>query len=140
MPVENLARSDTVTAAPDDSIQELAATMQAEAVGCVVITDDGAPVGIVTDRDLVMRTLTSGTDPNGVVAEDVMTEDLCTIDDGAGFYRATELLSEHGVRRLPVTDADGDLTGIITIDDLNELLADEQQELAGVIRKQRPPY
>ena len=140
MPVENLARSDIVTAAPDDSIQDLATTMDDEAVGCIVITDGDAPVGIVTDRDLVMRTLATGTDPAGVVAEDVMTEDPCTIDDGAGFYQATELLSEHGVRRLPVTDGDGDLTGIITVDDLNELLADEHQELAGVIRKQRPPY
>jgi len=140
MPVQNLARSDIVTAAPDESIQELAATMQDEGVGCVVITDDDAPVGIVTDRDLVMEILASGTDPGTVVAEDVMSKDLCTIEDRAGFYHATELMSEHGVRRLPVTDSDGTLTGIITIDDLNELLADEQQELAGVIRQQRPPY
>ena len=140
MPVQNLARSDIVTAAPDESIQELATTMRDEDVGCVVITDGDAPVGIVTDRDLVMRLLASETDPDEVVAEDVMSEDPRTIDDNAGFYHATELMSEHGVRRLPVTDADGTLTGIITIDDLNELLADEQQQLAGVIRQQRPPY
>ena len=140
MPVRNLARSDIVTATPDESIQGLATTMQADGVGCVVITDDDTAVGIVTDRDLVVRLLASGTDPNEVVAEDVMTETLCTIDDTAGFYHATELMSEHGVRRLPVTDGNGSLTGIITIDDLNELLADEHQQLAGVIRQQRPPY
>ena len=49
-------------------------------------------------------------------------------------------MSERGVRRLPVVDSDGTLTGIITADELNELLADEHRELAGVVRAQRPPY
>ncbi|QLG48132.1 CBS domain-containing protein [Natrinema halophilum] len=140
MPVENLARSNVVTAATDVSIDDLASIMIDEAVGSVVITDDGKPTGIVTDRDLVANVLAEKTDPDAVVAEDVMSEDPCTIEHGAGFYQATELMSEHGIRRLPVTDSDGELSGILTIDDLNELLADEHQELAGVIRKQRPPY
>ncbi|WP_254524131.1 CBS domain-containing protein [Natrinema caseinilyticum] len=140
MPVENLARSDVISATTDEPIHELASTMDDESVGSVVITDDGMPVGIVTDRDLMKHVLAERTDPDDVVAGDVMTEDLCTIEHDAGFYQATELMSEHGVRRLPVTGSDGELAGIITIDDLNELLADEHQELAGIIRKQRPPY
>ncbi|WP_265109915.1 CBS domain-containing protein [Halosolutus halophilus] len=140
MPIENLARSDVVTAATDESIRELASTMQAEDVGSVVITDGETPVGIVTDRDLAMQVLADGADPEGVVAEDVMSDDLQTIDEDAGFYQATESMSEHGIRRLPVTGSNDELTGIITVDDLNELLADEHQELAGVVRAQRPPY
>ncbi|ELY48539.1 CBS domain-containing protein [Natronolimnohabitans innermongolicus] len=140
MPVDNLARSDVVTAATDTSVQELATTMQAESVGSVVISDDGEPVGIVTDRDLTLEVIASGADPNDLTAEDVMSTDLCTIDRGAGFYKATELMSEHGVRRLPVVDSGGELAGIITVDDLNELLADEHQQLAAVVRAQRPPY
>ncbi|WP_254530822.1 CBS domain-containing protein [Natrinema gelatinilyticum] len=140
MPVENLARSDVISATTDESIYELASTMDDESVGSVVITDDGMPVGIVTDRDLMRHVLAEQTDPDDVVAGDVMSEDLCTIEHDAGFYQATEMMSEHGVRRLPVTGSDGELAGIITIDDLNELLADEHQELAEIIRKQRPPY
>jgi len=49
-------------------------------------------------------------------------------------------MAEHGVRRLPVCDEDDALVGIITVDDLNELLADEHEGLADVIRAQRPPY
>ena len=123
----------------DPSITDLAATMHDEAVGSIVITDDG-PVGIVTDCDLTMQVLAERADPDELVAEDVMSDGLETIEHDAGFYEATELMSEHGVRRLPVTDGDGSLQGIITADDLNELLAEEQQGLAAVIRAQRPPY
>ncbi|TMT86548.1 CBS domain-containing protein [Haloterrigena sp. H1] len=139
MPIDNLARSDVVTASTDDSVHELAGMMHDEDVGSIVITDDG-PVGIVTDRDLTMQVLAEQADPDELVAEDVMSDGLQTIEHDAGFYEATELMSEHSIRRLPVTDADGSLEGIITADDLNELLAEEQQGLAEVIRAQRPPY
>ncbi|WP_306061831.1 CBS domain-containing protein [Natronococcus wangiae] len=127
MPIENLARSDIITATTDESIHELAATMQDEDVGSVVIVNGDAPVGIVTDRDLTMQVLAERTDPDEIVAEDVMSNDLQTIEHDAGFYEATELMSERGIRRLPVTGADSELNGIITVDDLNELLADEHQ-------------
>jgi len=139
MPIDNLARSDVVTASIDESVHELAAMMHDEAVGSIVITDDG-PVGIVTDRDLTMQVLGEQADPDELMAEDVMSDGLQTIEHDAGFYEATELMSEHGIRRLPVTDADGALQGIITADDLNELLAEEHQALANVIQAQRPPY
>lgn len=139
MPIDNLARSDVATASTDDSVHELAAMMHDEDVGSIVITDDG-PVGIVTDRDLTMQVLAEQANADELVAEDVMSDGLQTIEHDAGFYHATELMSEHSIRRLPVTDADGSLEGIITADDLNELLAEEQQALAEVIRAQRPPY
>jgi CBS domain-containing protein len=68
-----------------------------------------------------------------------MSSDLCTAERGAGFYEAADLMAEHGIRRLPVCEDDS-LVGIITADDLNELLADEQQKFAELIRAQRPAY
>ena len=140
MPVENLARSDVVTASKDESVENLASMMDDHSVGSVVIADDDEPVGIVTDRDLTIETIAAGESPDGVTAADVMSSDLCTIEPDEGFYRATELMSEHGIRRLPVVDSSGQLEGIITVDDLNELLADEHQQLASVVQAQRPPY
>ncbi|ACV12401.1 putative signal transduction protein with CBS domains [Halorhabdus utahensis DSM 12940] len=139
MPVTDLARSDVVTAQPETPVTELAGRMDAEDVGSVVITDDDTPVGIVTDRDLAIRVLGKERDRTETTAADVMTADLKTIEADAGFYEATNLMSDAGIRRLPVTDGD-ELTGIVTADDLTELIADEEQQLASTIRAQRPAY
>jgi signal-transduction protein with cAMP-binding, CBS, and nucleotidyltransferase domain len=139
VPIEDLARSDAVTAGPGTPVADLAATMDDENVGSVVITDDERVLGIVTDRDLAVRVLGEGADPTETTAEDVMTTDLCTAEPGAGFYEAASTMAEHGVRRLPICEGDT-LVGIITADDMTELLADEQQHLGNVIRGQRPEY
>lgn len=139
MPIDDLARSEVVTADPETPVADLAATMEAESVGSVVVTNDETPVGIVTDRDLALRALREGDDPGEGTAESVMSDDLRTIERDAGFYEATTLMADHGVRRLPVCEGDT-LVGIVTADDLSELIADEQQQLAEVIRAQRPEY
>ncbi|RLM57621.1 CBS domain-containing protein [Halobellus sp. Atlit-31R] len=139
MPVDDLARNDVVTADPETPVTELAATMDDENVGSVVITNGERPVGIVTDRDLTVRVLGTDTDPNGQTAADVMTEEPHTLDRNAGFYEAATLMRDNGIRRVPICDGDA-LVGIITADDLSELLADEEQRLAEVIRAQRPAY
>jgi len=113
--------------------------MDEENVGSIVITNGDTPVGIVTDRDLTVRVLGEAADPVDRTADDVMTSDLCTVQRSAGFYEATSLMSEHGIRRLPVCEDDS-LAGIITADDLSELLADEQQHFGDIIRAQRPEY
>ena len=140
MALKHLARSDVVTADGDRSVGELASMMDDHHVGCIVVIDGDEPVGIVTDRDLATRVIGAGRDPSSLTAADVMTDDPVTIGENDGFYQATELMGDHGVRRLPVTDDDGGLAGIITADDLQELLADEHAHLAGVIQAQRPPY
>lgn len=139
MPIEDLARSDAVTADPGTPVTELAATMDEENVGSVVITNDETPVGIVTDRDLTIRVLGEQVNPTEQTAEDVMTTDLCTAEPGDGFYEAANLMADHGIRRLPICEGDT-LVGIITADDMTELLADEQQHLGDIIRAQRPEY
>jgi CBS domain-containing protein len=140
MPVKDLIRSDVVTADPDTSVTDLAATMADENVGSVIITEGEIPVGVVTDRDLTVRVLSEAHDPETLTASNVMTEDLETADPETGFYEATETMADNGIRRLPVTDENGALAGIITADDLTELLAEEQQHLGAVIEAQRPPY
>lgn len=139
MPVDDLARSDVVTADPATEIADLAATMEEEDVGSIVITEDDVATGIVTDRDLTVRVLAEGADPDDRTAADVMTSDPRTVERSAGFYEAATMMAEHGIRRLPVRE-DDELAGIITADDLTELLADEQQQVAEVIQAQRPEY
>jgi signal-transduction protein with cAMP-binding, CBS, and nucleotidyltransferase domain len=140
MPIQDLARDDVVSASPQTPVADVARTLRDRDVGSIVITAEDRPVGIVTDRDLTTRVLAAGVAPDGQAAEDVMSTDLCVVESGAGFYEAARVMSENGVRRLPVCGDDGELEGIITVDDLNELLADEHQQLSKVVRAQRPPY
>jgi CBS domain-containing protein len=140
MPIEDLARTEVVSASPETSVSELAQQMRDENVGSVVVTNDNSPTGIVTDRDLTTRVPAEETTPADQTADDVMSTDLCTVGPDAGFYEAAQAMSENGVRRLPVCDENDELVGIITADDLTELLADENQQLASVIQAQRPEY
>lgn len=139
MSVEDLARDDPVTATPDASLEDVATAMRDEQVGSVIIENDKHPVGIVTDRDLALRTYAEDGDATAQKAEDVMTEDPHCVDCEAGMFELTEAMRDNSVRRVPVTD-DDELTGIITLDDLNRLLTDEQGNLAEVIEAESPAY
>ena len=140
MPIQDLARETVVGASPETPVAELARQMRDESVGSVVITNGKSPVGIVTDRDLTTRVLAQDLAPAEQTAEDVMSDNLCAVGPEAGFYEAAEAMNENGVRRLPVCTDDNELVGIITADDLTELLAEESTHLASVIQTQRPSY
>lgn len=114
--------------------------MRDENVGSVIITNEGKPVGIVTDRDITTRVIAEGESPDDYTAENIMSEALCTGTSEMGLYEAAEMMSEHGVRRLPICDESEQLVGIITADDLTELLSTEMEYVSSVIEKQRPPY
>lgn len=140
MPLQTLARDEVVHASPDTSVTELAKQMRDETVGSVVITNGNSPVGIVTDRDLTTRVVAENGSGDALTAEDVMTSDITWADADIGLYEAGELMSEHGIRRLPICNDSDELCGIISADDIIELLADEQRHLASVVQAQRPPY
>lgn len=129
-----------MTANRDQSAGNLASVMKEEDVGSVVIEEGDRPVGIVTDRDLVMNVLEPRADATNVTAGDIMTETPVTIDHDAGVFDTIRQMHEHAVRRMPVTDENGSLTGIVTLDDLVVLLADELDNLAGVIESESPSY
>jgi CBS domain-containing protein len=140
MPVKDVARTDVMTANRDQSAGNLATVMREEGVGSVIIEDEGEPVGIVTDRDLVLKVLEPRSDPTEVTAADVMSSSPVTVTEDTGIFEATAKMYEHAVRRTPVVDDDGAVTGIVTLDDFLILLTDELDNLAGVIEAESPPY
>ena len=140
MPIQDLAREDVVSASQEASVFELAQMMREQKVGSVVITNDDHPVGIATDRDLTTRVLAEEAQTEEKTAEDVMTPDICAVDAETGFYEAAQVMSDNSVRRLPVCNDNDELIGIITADDLTELLAEEHECLASIIQAQRPTY
>ncbi len=106
-----------MTAQPSATVRQVAELMRERNVGSVVLVDeDGAIVGFVTDRDLALGALTDGRDPTDPVAAHGSSP-VGTAAPGMDVEEAAELMVRHGIRRLPVLDA-GRLTGIVTLDDL----------------------
>lgn len=140
MPIINIARTDVVTAGPGQSAGNLATLMKEEGVGSVIIVEKERPVGIVTDRDLVMEVLEPREDSREVTAEAVMTETVITVQSDTGVFQTTAKMYEYGIRRVPVVDSDGLLAGVVTLDDILVLLTDELDNLTGVVESESPPY
>ncbi len=100
---------------PDDSIQSAAQIMRDEDTGAVPVCDNGRAVGIVTDRDIVVRAIAEGQVDRPV--RDIATREVIAARPDMSTREAAELMSEHQVRRLPVVDG-GRLVGIVSLGDL----------------------
>lgn len=140
MTVQKIAREDVVTASREQSAGNLATVMVEEEVGSVVVVDDDHPVGIVTDRDLMVEVLEPRRDPTEVAAEAVMTSTPETVHADTGIWELTQAMAEAEVRRMPVVGDDDELTGIVTLDDLVVLLTGEFENLARIVQAESPPY
>lgn len=125
---------------PDETVEAVARRMHERAVGCLLVLDDERrPVGIVTDRDLVLRVLAGGRDPTTTRVADVMTRRPRTVTEETPIEQTLSLMRGLGVRRIPVVDGDGRLAGLVTLDDINALLAEELSVVGEVLSKQTPP-
>lgn len=125
----------TIEAAPDEAVREVALRMRDEHVGLVVVTRDHHPVGVVTDRDLATRVVAGGLDARATPVSAVMSPDQVSIRRDASIDTALALLRTSGVRRLPIVDDEGRVTGVVSFDDLTLLLAREFGELAAGIER-----
>lgn len=139
MPVIDIARSTVITVDPDDRLPSIIQQMRDKSVGSVVVVANGEPLGIISDRELAYEVLMSDGDPKETTAREVMDEDLVTVSGGTGIYKLVELMSEHGVRRVPVIEND-DLVGIVSLSDVVVLLGMELQHVANAIRTVSPAY
>ncbi len=142
MPIAEICSRGVVIADPEDSLRTVAELMRVHHVGSVVVTRDDAglcrPLGIITDRDIVLALVAKNVSPDAVSAGDVMSEPLETINDSDEVWQALDRMRSRGVRRLPVLGAHGELVGIVSADDLLELVAEELTSLARIIgREQR---
>lgn len=120
-----------ITVEVGQNVFEAARLMREHHVGDLIVVEDKRPLGIVTDRDIVVGLVAKDIrDLERLLVEEIVTRDLVTVDDGDTVADAVDLMREHGIRRLPVTDREGALVGIVTMDDVLGLLA---QELGGVV-------
>ncbi len=117
-------------------IVELAQLMRKHHVGDAIVVDIRGdlvvPVGIVTDRDIVVELIAGEVDLDSVTTGDVMNPELITAKEKEGIWDTLQSMHSKGIRRMPVINEDGGLEGILTVDDLIELLADELDLLAKI--------
>lgn len=139
MPVGHLGPDRVVTAERGDSLVSIAETLEAENVGAVVVVENDEPVGVVTDRDIALS-LTESEDIGSLTAEDVMTDDPVTLNEGEEGIEISRTIEEHHIRRIPIVDEDGKLTGIVTLDDLVATIGEQLENVADTIEVQSPDY
>ena len=141
MPVGELCIRQVVVAPRNASVLDAAKLMRQHHVGDIVVTDEIAgrrqPVGIVTDRDIVLEVLAQELDATSLSAGDIMSSDLITVRENEGIFQTIQLMRAKGARRAPVVNSEGTLVGIVSVDDLVELLAEELSQLAKLIAREQ---
>lgn len=140
MAIGKHARKDVVCISEDASLFEAAQMMKQKNVGSIVVVKDQAsdltPTGILTDRDIVTKLLADDVNLKNVSVKDTLTQALLAIKEDERTKSAMELMQKHGIRRAPVVNQEGKVSGIISLDDLFILLIDKLSILADVIKKQ----
>jgi CBS domain-containing protein len=111
--VQEVMTSNPSTVESSTSIVEAAEIMRREDVGSVPVVEDGRLVGILTDRDIVIRAVAEARDPRSVTCGDIASRHIATIDPHQAIEDAERLMATHQVRRLPVCEEDGRLVGIV---------------------------
>jgi len=138
MPISEICNREVVVVQRDSTIAEAAKLMRQHHVGDVLVVEDRGgvrvPLGIVTDRDLVVEVMAPELDPVVITVGDIMVPELVTVKAHTGLFETIQYMRSKGVRRLPVVDDGGGLLGILTLDDLLELLAEELLALSKLVK------
>lgn len=136
MTVGHFCNREVVVTGKDSTIVEVAQLMRRLHVGDVVVVDASVgkprPLGIITDRDLVIELIAAEVDLASVTAGDIMSFELITAKEEDSIWHTLRRMQHCGVRRLPVVNSRNELEGILAIDDVLEILAEEFSLLAKV--------
>jgi CBS domain-containing protein len=130
-----------VVAYRNTTLAEAAKLMGDYHVGSLVVVVDRQaeriPVGILTDRDLTLAVLAKGADPRSFEIGDVMSSELVTVREQDSVTEVLRLMRDRGVRRLPVLTPSGALAGIVTIDDVLDIVAEQLGDVVHAIERER---
>ncbi len=123
------------------SVPEAARLMREYHVGDLVVikekTGKRVPVGIITDRDIVLEVIAEGVSMDDVSVGDIMSNHLVTARENDGLLDTIKVMRAKGVRRLPVVNDDNELVGILSVDDLIDLFSEQIGDLARLIAREQ---
>jgi CBS domain-containing protein len=129
---------EVVIAEARENVREAALRMTREEVGTLVVLDEARrPVGILTDRDVLVRCVAPGRDPATTRVADVMSAPVISVSEATPIEDALDRMRVKRVRRLPVVGAQGTLVGILSLDDVLDLIAEETATIGRILRRAR---
>ena len=141
MSVGEICNREVYFVSIDNTVTEAAKLMRDHHVGALVVTEQKEgrphPVGLLTDRDIVVEIIAEGVSVEKLLVGDVMSFDLVSVREGDGISEALKMMKIQGVRRLPVLDGEGDLAGILAVDDLIGLLAEELADVSQLVEREQ---
>jgi len=137
--VEDVVQTDIVTVESHDTVGSIVAKMADQQVGTVIVVEDNEPVGVITDRDITLA-LGDGEDISQREATSFISESVATGSMDMNIFDALEQMSNESVRRLPIVDEDGQLEGLVTLDEMLVLLEDKFGQITDIVKAQSPRY
>lgn len=130
-----------VTALPHESIRAAAGRMAHSDVGTLVVLKGGEvheAIGIVTDRDIALRCVAGGLNPDTTPVSTIMTHPVRAVDENMPIEHAITRMAEAAARRLVVTGKEGHLVGILSLDDVMDLVVGELEPIGRLLKRQQP--
>lgn len=140
MSIGKYCNREVIVISKNESIEDAIQLMRLYHVGDLVVVDsinEKKPVGILTDRDIVVMLLAKNVDLSTIRVSDVMSDQLATTTEDTDLLDAIEIMKTKGVRRLPITDQNNNLIGLLTADDILDLVAEQVGSLAKLVNKQQ---
>jgi CBS domain-containing protein len=140
MDIGKICNRNVVTVRETDELTRAAQLMREKHIGYLVVAKPSltdatlTPVGVITDRDIVVAVVAREADPRSLKVGDVMTRQPAVADEGSSVATGLQLMRQIGVRRLPVIGRGGMLVGVLSLDDVLDAIAGELTDIAGSIR------
>jgi CBS domain-containing protein len=136
--IGEVCNREVIITTSDTTVAAAAKLMRQHHVGSIVVVDSiqtqiRIPIGVITDRDIVVELTAMDLDPDAITVGDVMRRELATARESEGLLEAMEVMRYKGVRRLPIVGEQGQLIGIVTLDDLLEILAEQLRALVKIV-------
>jgi len=134
MPIDDILKAPVRVLPPDATCMEAARMMRDENIGCIVVAEQDRPLGIVTDRDLVLRVMAPGGEAEKFQLRDVMTSEPIFVSADQSLDQVVAAMRDLAIRRVPAVDEHGNLYGMVSLDDVLLRLADQLGDLAEAVR------
>jgi CBS domain-containing protein len=139
MSVGRICVREVDLAEPEESVQDAARRMHSRNVGALMVQNAaGEPIGILTDRDLAIRVVGKGVHPVTTTVREVMSPAPDSVHENTPIEMALSHMRAGPYRRLPVVDPQGKLVGIVTLDDILDLLSEEFAEIGRLVKREGP--